>query len=267
MPFDGDVVVVVDPAEIAEAEVASERRRFVGDALHQTSITADGEGGEVEEFESWSVVSRCRPTRGHRHADAGRDALAEWARGGLDAAGPSILWMAGTFRVHLPKTLDVVDRDRRIAGGLVLRIHRFDTGKMENRIEEHRRMSVAEDKAIAVGPNWIRRVIVQSVLPEGVGNRRECHGRTRMTAIRRLHRVHGEGSNGVDGKRINIRHITGRTGKRSIGTRRGHSWFSYPNSIRFQRLLAGALLFCNGTGAAIKAPTRRNCGPARAIGR
>src|SRR4029077_20483658 len=39
--LDGDVVVVVDPAEVIEAEMPGERGRLRADALHQAAVTAN----------------------------------------------------------------------------------------------------------------------------------------------------------------------------------------------------------------------------------
>ena len=49
---DRDVVVVVDPAEVGELEVAGERGGLVGDALHQAAVAADRVDVEVEELEA-----------------------------------------------------------------------------------------------------------------------------------------------------------------------------------------------------------------------
>ena len=46
---DGDVVVVVDVDQPAEAEVAGQRRRLVADALHEVAVAADHEGVVVDE--------------------------------------------------------------------------------------------------------------------------------------------------------------------------------------------------------------------------
>src|SRR5262249_25628369 len=40
--LDGDVVVVVDPAEVGEPQVSRQRRRFVRDALHHAAVAAQG---------------------------------------------------------------------------------------------------------------------------------------------------------------------------------------------------------------------------------
>ena len=46
--FDGDVVVVVDPAEIGEFEVAGEGSGFAGNAFHHVAVAADGVNAVIE---------------------------------------------------------------------------------------------------------------------------------------------------------------------------------------------------------------------------
>ena len=64
VPFDGDVVVVVDPAEVVEAEVAGQRRRFRRDALHHAAVAADGVDVVVEDLEARPVVAVGEPLLG-----------------------------------------------------------------------------------------------------------------------------------------------------------------------------------------------------------
>ena len=49
--FDGDVIVVVDPAEIGELEVAGERSGFAGNSFHHVAIAADGVDVVIEQLE------------------------------------------------------------------------------------------------------------------------------------------------------------------------------------------------------------------------
>ena len=99
--FDGDAVVVVNPAEIGQAQVAGEGRGLAGDAFHHASISAKCIDIEVEQFEGGPVVSRGKPLPRNGHADAGRHALAERSGCGLDAGCPAIFGVAGTAAIQL----------------------------------------------------------------------------------------------------------------------------------------------------------------------
>ena len=95
--------------------MAGERRRFAGDAFHHAAVAAQRVDVVVEHLEVRAIEVAAPSTAGDRHADAGGDALAERAGGGLDAGGPAVFRMAGALAVELAEALDVVERDRELA--------------------------------------------------------------------------------------------------------------------------------------------------------
>src|SRR5262249_53255398 len=109
--FDGDFVVVVDPAQIVEPEVSSQRCSFAGNALHHAPIAAERVDVVVEDVEIRAIEIAGSPSPCNGHADASGDSLAQRTRRGFDAGGPAVFGMAGAFAFELTKTLDVVQRD------------------------------------------------------------------------------------------------------------------------------------------------------------
>src|SRR5262245_39710691 len=83
--LDGDVVVVVDPAEIIEAQVTSQGRGFRRDAFHHAAITANRINIVVENFKTGAVVTIGEPLFRDTHSHARGDALPQWAGRGLNA--------------------------------------------------------------------------------------------------------------------------------------------------------------------------------------
>ena len=57
LAFDGDVIVVVDPAQIVEGEMAGQRRRLRADAFHHVAVAANRIDVVVEDLEAWLVVT------------------------------------------------------------------------------------------------------------------------------------------------------------------------------------------------------------------
>ena len=112
VPFDGDVIVVPNPAEIIETEMTGERGSFGSNAFHHATVTADGVDVVIEDFKTWFVVSVGEPFLGDGHAHAGRDTLSERACGGFDSRHPMIFRVAGRFAVELAKPANIVQRDR-----------------------------------------------------------------------------------------------------------------------------------------------------------
>src|SRR5690606_23936925 len=89
--FDGDVVVVVDPAEVGQLEVTGERGGLVRDALHEVTVAALHPNVVVEQVEAGPIVARRQPATGDGHTDAVATALAERTRRRLDARRVAIL--------------------------------------------------------------------------------------------------------------------------------------------------------------------------------
>src|SRR4030095_14622109 len=53
--FDGDVIVVVDPAQIVETKMTSQRRRLGRNSLHQAAISTNCVNVVVEDLEAWFI--------------------------------------------------------------------------------------------------------------------------------------------------------------------------------------------------------------------
>jgi hypothetical protein len=202
--LDGDLVVVVDPAEVRELQVPGQRGGLAGDALHHAAIARERVDVIVEELEAGAVVGLGEPALGDCHADAGRNALAKRASGGLNAGGPAVLGMAGAGAVELAEALDRVERHRGLAERLVVGVDRLDAGQVQQRIEQHRGVADREDEAVAVRPDRLLRVEAQVALPEGIGDRREPHRGARVAGVRSLHRVDRQRADGVDRDLVEI---------------------------------------------------------------
>jgi hypothetical protein len=90
--FDGDVVVVIDPAEVVEPKVTGERGGLRADALHQAALAAHRVDGVIEHLETGLVVAGGEPTPGDGHADARGDALSERP---VVVSTPETRWYSG----------------------------------------------------------------------------------------------------------------------------------------------------------------------------
>ena len=172
--LDGDVVVVVDPTEVVEAEMAGQRSRFRSDAFHHAAVAADGIDVVVEDVESGLVVTVGKPLLGDGHADARGDALAERTGGGFDARDPVVFRMAGRLAVELAKLADVVERHRRLPDHLVIGIHRLDSGEMEHGPEQHRGVTVRQDEPVAIRPDRVLRIEAHDAIPDRINQRRQA---------------------------------------------------------------------------------------------
>ncbi len=109
--LDGDVVVVVNPAEVVEAEVTRQGRGFGTHALHHAAVAAHRVHSVVEQVVPRLVIAIRKKFLRHRHADARGYALAERTGGRLDPGDPVIFRVAGRLAVELAKALDLLEGD------------------------------------------------------------------------------------------------------------------------------------------------------------
>jgi hypothetical protein len=159
--LDRDVVVVVDDDEVAELLGARDRGRFAGDALLQVAVRGEGVDAVVERRGAGRRLRVEQPalvTRGHRHADRVRQALAERAGGGLDADGVAVLGVTRRQGAPGAKGLEVVERQPV-------------TGQEQLDVQRQAGVSGGQHEPVAAGPPRIGRVVPQMLLEEQVGGR------------------------------------------------------------------------------------------------
>ncbi len=181
-PVDGDVVVVVEGDEAAEAEVAGQRGRLVGDALHEAAVAGDHVGVVVAHVGTEAVAHH---TLGDGQADRVAETLAQRPRGHLDARRVAALGVARRLAAPLAELAQVLERE-------------VVPGQVQEGVLEDARVAVGENETVTVGPVGIARVVVHDAGPQHVGERGQRHGCTRVSGLGRLGRVHGDATDDVD---------------------------------------------------------------------
>jgi hypothetical protein len=117
--------------------------------------------------------------------------------------------MARALAPELPEAPDVVQRDRRLAQRLILRIHGLDAREVQQAVEQHRGVPGREHEPIAVRPDRVLRVVAQEALPQAVRDRRHRHRRAGVARIGLLDGVHRQRANGVDAELVESRLLGG----------------------------------------------------------
>src|SRR5215510_1793898 len=133
VPLDRDVIVIVDPAEIVEAEMTGERCRFRRYALHQTTVSTNGVDVVVENLEARFIEAAGEPLLADCHADARGNPLAQRASRGLDTRYPVVLGVSRRLAVELAETPDVVERYGRVTQSFIFGIHSAGASEMQCR--------------------------------------------------------------------------------------------------------------------------------------
>ena len=141
---DGDVVVVVDPAEVLETEVARQRCGLGFDPLHQVAVATDRVCLVVEGVKIRPIATAGEPALRDGHADAGGDALSERPGGGLDARDQVVLGMTRRLAAELAKSTDVVEGDGWTTGPFACWRGRTDRGRARWVLEVETQHAVPE---------------------------------------------------------------------------------------------------------------------------
>ncbi len=121
---------------------------------------------------------------GNRETDGVRQPLAERAGGGLDARRLAVLGMARRLGMQLAELLEIVDRQ-------------CVAGEMQQRVQQHRAVSVGEHEAVAIPPRRIRRIVLKEIAPQDFGDVGHAHRRARVARVRFLYGVHRQRADGV----------------------------------------------------------------------
>src|ERR1051326_5016586 len=188
--LDADVVIVVNPTEIAELEMAGQRRGFACNTFHQIAIAAKSIDVVIEQRETVAIENfRQHPLR-HRHTDAVATALAKRSCRGFYAGRMAVFGMTGAAAAELAKALDVLQTYRNAGFDLARFIHVPHASEMQDGIEQHRGVSVGQHKTVAVWPMRPVRIEFEKALPKRVGDRRQAHRGSGVPGFGSLNRIH-----------------------------------------------------------------------------
>ena len=176
--------MIVKTDQLAQSERAGQRTGLMGDPLHQTAIAHEHPGVMVNDLMAGAIKLRRQRPFGDGHPNGVRQPLAQRAGGGFHPRGIAMLRVAGRFRVQLTELLQF--RQRQIVAGQV-----------QQTVEQHRRVAVGQDKAVAVHPVRVLRIVLEKIVPQHFGNISHPHRRTGMAGVGFLHGVHTQGADGV----------------------------------------------------------------------
>ncbi len=188
-----DPVVVVEPNQLAQPKMTSQRGRFVGDALHHVAVAHQGVAEVIDDGVVRFVVASRQKTLGHGHADRVAGALTERAGGGFHPWGEKRFRVAGRARAPLAEGLDVIQ------GQIV-------PGQVEERVEQHGTVASGKHEAVAIRPLGVARIVREVLLPKYVGHGRGTHGQARVARVGFLYGIDGKDADGIDGEVAELVH-------------------------------------------------------------
>ena len=183
--IDCDAVVIVEIDELAQTQMTGQTGRLLGDAFHQVAITDNRIDVVRYHVEPGAVVVGCQPLLSDGHAHAVGKALSQRPGRRLDTGRMPVFRVAGGLAPPLAKVLQLLQRE-------------IVACQVEQGIEEHRAVAGAEDKAVAVRPGGIGRIIAQMPAPERQRGCGHAHRQAGMARIGGLHSIQRQHPNRID---------------------------------------------------------------------
>ena len=139
----------------------------MGDSLHQAAIPHKRIGVMVDDRMAWTVELLSQERLSQRHANRVGESLTQRAGRGLDTGCDADLRMARRLGVQLTKVAQLIDRQ-------------VITGQVQQRVNQHRAMTVGQHKTITVGPGRINGVVTKVTREQCLRHLCHAHGCTRM---------------------------------------------------------------------------------------
>ena len=150
--------------------------------FHQAAIAQEAIGEVVNDLVAIAVEFSGEQFFVNRHTHGVGDTLAERAGGGFNASGVAIFRVSRGAAVQLTELFEVFDAQVVAA-------------QMEQRIEQHRAVTVGEYEAVSVWPGRVGRVVAEVLTPEHFGDFGHAERHTGVAGVGLLDGVHGEGAN------------------------------------------------------------------------
>ena len=179
MAVDRDAVVVVQRDQLAELPGTGQRGCLMRNAFHQAAVAEEHVGVMVYDRGTCPVELGREQFFRECHADCVGESLPERAGGRLDARCHIDLGMARRLRMQLAEVLQFVERQ-------------VVAGQVQQRVLQHRAMTVRQHEAVAIGPVRVGRVVLEVPSPQRNRDLRHPHRHPRMTRFRLLDRVGGK---------------------------------------------------------------------------
>ena len=196
---EGDAIVIVEADKFPQLQVARQRSRLGGHALHEVAIAHQDIGEVVDEVEPGPVVAGGEMRLSHGEAHSVAEPLAQGAGGGFHAGREA------TLRVARGAASPLAELFQLFQGQIV-------AGQMQQGVEQGRAMPGRQDEPIPVEPVGVARMVLEEPRPEHIGHWRSIQGQTGMPAVRLLDRIHREKAQGVNGSLVQrpfVRHDVG----------------------------------------------------------
>ena len=193
--FDLDAVGIEDHSQVAQLLVGSEGCSFAGDTFFDIAFAADDPDVVVERglaCRSFRIKQATLEALAIGETDGGSEALTQRTSGHFDARGQAVFRMTrGTGVSAATEVLQIV-QGQAVAGEVQLDV--LGEGGV----------ATGKNEAIAAFPVGIVRIMLDEMLVQSVGDRRQGDGGTRVAVSRTLNRVGRQDLGHLDGAFVQL---------------------------------------------------------------
>ena len=193
--FDLDAVGVEDHGQVAELLVGREGSGFAGDALFDVAFAADDPDVVVERgfaCRGFRIKQTALVALAVGETDGGREALAQRAGGHFDARGQTVFGVARGAGVGTATEVLQIIQGQAIAREVELNV--LGEGGM----------TAGKNETVAAFPLGIVRIMLDEVLVQRVGDRRQRNGGAGVAVSRTFNRVSREDLGHLDGTLVEL---------------------------------------------------------------
>ena len=182
--IDGNAVIVVKGYQLGQFPDPGQRAHLMRNAFHHAAVAHEGIAVVIDNRETLTIELGRQQLLGQRKANGVTDALPKWPRRRLDAGRMAVFWVTGGLAAQLAEFLELIE-------------WQIVTGEVEQRVEQHRTVTVGKYETVAVSPFRIGRVVLEMPVPQGDGHFSHPHRCARVAGICRLHTIHGQHADSV----------------------------------------------------------------------
>ncbi|CAM3596774.1 hypothetical protein SB6411_05435 [Klebsiella spallanzanii] len=177
MTVDGDAVVVIERHQFAKLQGTGQRTYLVRDTFHHAAIAHKRVSEVVNNVVARTVELRRQGFLRNRHPHRIGNTLTQRTGRGFNTRCIAHFRVARRFGMQLTEVLQLFNRQ-------------IITCEVQQAVNQHRAVTVGENKAVAVSPGRVLRVMVQEVPPQDFGNIRHPHRRAGVAGVGLLYCVH-----------------------------------------------------------------------------
>ena len=152
--------------------------------LHQTTIAHKHVGKVVDDLMVWLIKLRRQRALGDSQPHRVRQPLPQRPGGGFNPRGIADFRVARRFGMQLTEVFYLFD------GQIIAR-------QMQQAVEQHRRVAVGENKAVAIVPLRVFRIVLKEIVPQHLCDIGHAHRRAGVAGVGFLDCIHTQGADGV----------------------------------------------------------------------